>query len=1368
MKPSRKRNPRRSVTESLESRTLLAGAGPTLVVTAPPAAEEGKPYAISFAAEVGGEPVSSWTINWGDGEATTLPGGATSASHVYRDGPRLHGLWVRATTATGSYAAYPAGKAPGSLDTTFGGGDGIAASGMIGDVAVQPDGKLVAIWGGEPELSAPWRVLRFNPDGSPDATFGTNGYATASPVADQSYLMAVAVQPDGRIVVAGYSPVSPFDSRRRPTLARYNGDGSLDTTFGTGGFVVTPMGTNAFGVGTFDKFDDVTVLPDGSILAGGHAAFSNADPSQHDAFVAKFRPDGSIDTSYGVGGRTVPVDFGNQQPNRMWELAVLPDGRVLFAGEKSFARELGLIRFTAGGALDPTFGNGGKVVAPLSPPGVSGQALAALPDGSVYVAGDALGPDMRTRHYAIARYRPDGTPDPAFGGDGFLPFDSLVYGLAVQPDGYLLIGGGGESEYALTRLAPDGQRDPSFGDAGRMSTPMGGAPRFTVIRSLELQGDGTVVAAGFGGLAKYHVGAWPVSVADVTPTLILSGPATAFAGDEVRFNFFRQDPGADTGQAWVIDWGDGTTTTLAPNANSAAHTYTAGGPYTVRATYTDEDGAHSVTRDFHSIALPTLTDDGTLVVRGGPLADTIDFADVFASGAIIVTLNDRRWVFDRDDVDRIDVATLAGNDLLQWPVLGMPPISFDGGTGRDEAQLWGWGGDDVFELNETALTHHGRAAGSISTAVEQVTFVGSAGHDTVRVSATVSPQLGTGTGVLLDGGEGNDTLDVRSAGYARLIGGFGNDVAILPDEMWAGPSSVDGGDGNDSVTWNASDNPTGGINQPPSIHDVIFVNSTSFTGGGISPIQYSGVETMTLNGNLGDDRFLVVTPMPTARLVLNGGAGDDVVESFASGGTPTAKVLNGDVLFNGGEGGFDSVTLADFTREGWLFDVTDAGVAISAAGRTSGQLGYSGVELLTLHADDGVDSVGVTPSANTTFNLNGGTPNAAPGDVVTVNPAGATLTNFHPGGRYEFAGHRPIVFSGMESYTDLVPPTTLSAGFEPPTRTLTVWFNEPLDPASLDPSDLRVVSRLTGAAVVPESVTWNAAARSARYTFGPLDPGVYGATLLGRAVSDVAGNWNVGDSDTVFAVSGVIARHVFYNNSALDDYDSREVDANNRALASDKVALLPGQAASFANVTGYSKGINGVMIDVAGIPYGGVSTLSPQNFTFHVSRTGRADDWTGAPAPREIFVTWGAGVGDSDRIAISWPDGAIRNTWLRVTIGNYNDETRLPGVDTFYFGNLVGETGLGAPGSQLSVGPSDLVATRNASLLRSAGAPVPVTNRFDHNRDGRVNATDLALARRALFSSIPLIAPPAAAPAAAVLAGGAEDRLLSPNPSPLG
>ena len=218
------------------------------------------------------------------------------------------------------------------------------------------------------------------------------------------------------------------------------------------------------------------------------------------------------------------------------------------------------------------------------------------------------------------------------------------------------------------------------------------------------------------------------------------------------------------------------------------------------------------------------------------------------------------------------------------------------------------------------------------------------------------------------------------------------------------------------------------------------------------------------------------------------------------------------------------------------------------------------------------------------------------------------------------------------------------------------------------------------------------------------------------------------------APAAVVGRHVFYNNSFFDGRNPAANDADDAAIATDKRALLPGQVASFSNLTGFSRGINGIMVDVARLPASAEVTAA--NFTFSVSKT--ADKWADAPAPQAVALRRGAGVTGSDRVTVTWGDEQIVNRWLRATFVPVPGGATPINQDVFYFGNLRGEAGDPPKLPRQSVNASDALATR-AAMGTSAAA---VTNAFDHNRDGRVNVLDYTISQRNRGQTLTLFTAP--------------------------
>jgi VCBS repeat-containing protein len=242
----------------------------------------------------------------------------------------------------------------------------------------------------------------------------------------------------------------------------------------------------------------------------------------------------------------------------------------------------------------------------------------------------------------------------------------------------------------------------------------------------------------------------------------------------------------------------------------------------------------------------------------------------------------------------------------------------------------------------------------------------------------------------------------------------------------------------------------------------------------------------------------------------------------------------------------------------------------------------------------------------------------------------------------------------------------------------------------------------------------------------------------------------------------VMARHVFYNNSAWDGDNTSANSADDLAIANDKQPLLPGEMAGYANYTNFSRGINGVMVDVVGLPTD--TTLVPSDFEFRVGRQYDVAAWSAAPPPT-ITTRRGAGANGADRVTLIWPDGAVQNTWLEVRFKS-GARSLLGHDDVFYFGNAIGETG-SMPGNTF-VTSVDVIGARDNQ--RGPFDLAPIDDVYDFNRDRLVTSADVIIARdhqAGALTAIPLIAaPPAAIAATAAAVPASADTAWQSEPLP--
>lgn len=230
--------------------------------------------------------------------------------------------------------------------------------------------------------------------------------------------------------------------------------------------------------------------------------------------------------------------------------------------------------------------------------------------------------------------------------------------------------------------------------------------------------------------------------------------------------------------------------------------------------------------------------------------------------------------------------------------------------------------------------------------------------------------------------------------------------------------------------------------------------------------------------------------------------------------------------------------------------------------------------------------------------------------------------------------------------------------------------------------------------------------------------------------------WRVFGTTPIPQEAQVVGRYIFYNGSYFDGNNSAAGAADDVAIATDKQALLPGATATFANYTSYSKGINGLMIDIADLKDN--PTLA--DFNFRIGNDNYPANWPIAAAPQSISVRRGAGQGGSDRVTIVWASGVIRNSWLQVTLIADANTTGLTQPDQFYVGNAVGETG----NSPLNAFVDGTDFARVRDNPRNFINRAPVDFNYDINRDSFVDGTDVALVRdnsTNFITALKLIAP---------------------------
>lgn len=380
----------------------------------------------------------------------------------------------------------------GSLDTSFGtNGKAVTAVGPTDDyaraMAVQTDGKLVVVGYGSSGTSADFEVVRYQRDGALDTTFGTNGKVMTDVSTGSDVANAVAIQADGKIVVAGSSDVSP--KGKSFSLVRYNADGSLDTTFGTAGKVITSFGSQS------DEAFALVIQADGKIVLGGH--YYNATQGL-DFALARYETNGTLDFGFGVNGLAkAPVRPGNASAS-IYAMALQTIGGeqkiVAVGGEGDFT----LSRFNANGTLDNTFRMGQSVDDVFGTVIGAARAVQVSADNKIIVAGHA------DHDFALLQLNEDGTNDTTFGDNGTVvtkvsttSWDE-AQAVTRQADGKLVVGGwvypnnSSSADFVVARYTSAGVLDASFGTGGVTITPVAPGTKDDAGRAILLQVDDRV------------------------------------------------------------------------------------------------------------------------------------------------------------------------------------------------------------------------------------------------------------------------------------------------------------------------------------------------------------------------------------------------------------------------------------------------------------------------------------------------------------------------------------------------------------------------------------------------------------------------------------------------------------------------------------------------------------------------------------------------------------------------------------------------------------------------------------------------------------------------------------------------------------
>lgn len=386
------------------------------------AARDAPDSAVPTSCGDGGAP-GTLDESFGDGGLVWLkyPGGQAFAVAAQTDGKIVvAGGLTRVGDPTVRKFALVRLLPDGTLDSSFGTVGLVEAVGLPVDtqplraVAIQPDGKIVTAGPaiGPGPTSMDFIVLRYNTDGSPDTTFGNAGIAVTDFGNTDDYPRSIALQPDGKILVAGQSQTSAITSTTNFTVARYKPNGTLDDSFGSGGKVTIDMVPGTPDVGGY-----LALTPGGKIVvAGSTGTVPNGIPYEMSA--VRLNEDGSIDPTFANAGKML-ASFSGTGDYAAYALVADSAGRTTLGGvfNNGGLDNFGILRLSPTGSADPTFGDGGAVTTDF--PSASGalDILLLQSDGRLLAAGNSLLGSSPTR-MALTRYRANGALDSTFGSGG--------------------------------------------------------------------------------------------------------------------------------------------------------------------------------------------------------------------------------------------------------------------------------------------------------------------------------------------------------------------------------------------------------------------------------------------------------------------------------------------------------------------------------------------------------------------------------------------------------------------------------------------------------------------------------------------------------------------------------------------------------------------------------------------------------------------------------------------------------------------------------------------------------------------------------------------------------------------------------------
>jgi uncharacterized delta-60 repeat protein len=394
-------------------------------------------------------------------------------------------------------------EATGILDNTFGISGVVTTTinitNKIKEIALQPDGKIVAGGYTSDGATTHFTLARYTSTGTLDSTFGDGDGVVTTTIATNSVAYNIALQADGKIIAGGYAS-DTFNNWF--ALARYTITGTLDTTFGTGGVVTTV-------IGAYSYINDIAIQANGKIVAGGRV-----DDSGTYCALACYDTNGALDTTFGGGDGVVTHTIGTS--SIFYALTLQTDGKIVAAGESQNSDTyFALARYTPAGALDTTFDTDGVVTTAIGT--LIGDiedscySVAIQPDGKIVAGGYSYDNNTDNYYNAVVRYTVTGALDATFAGDGVFTntvptyVDIETYAIAFQSNGKILLGcyayNDSNNDFMIIRLNANGALDTTFDTDGVITATLG---TDSEIDDLKIQPDGKIVVGGFATYGGYQ------------------------------------------------------------------------------------------------------------------------------------------------------------------------------------------------------------------------------------------------------------------------------------------------------------------------------------------------------------------------------------------------------------------------------------------------------------------------------------------------------------------------------------------------------------------------------------------------------------------------------------------------------------------------------------------------------------------------------------------------------------------------------------------------------------------------------------------------------------------------------------------------